>query len=112
MGQVKGKGKASDPTPEVLGAGGGNLHPPPGKMAAGGPGGGGDPDEQGEGSGRKPDESRKGSRDERPAPQPEGEYDTEHHKEFNLFLRVMANALRQRTRGPAEPPALFRNDKH
>jgi len=29
MGQVKGKGKASDPTPEASAAGGGNPPPPP-----------------------------------------------------------------------------------
>ena len=29
MGQVKGKGKVSDPTPEASGAGGGNPPPPP-----------------------------------------------------------------------------------
>jgi len=71
MGQVKGKGKASDPTPEASGAGGGNPPPPPQRKAAGAPGGGarGDSDDEGEGSERKPDESRKGRRDERPAPQ-------------------------------------------
>jgi len=73
MGQVKGKGKVSDPTPEASGAGGGKP-PPPRHGAAGAPGGGGGggPDDEGEGSGRKPDENRKGRRDERPAPQPEG----------------------------------------
>jgi len=66
MGQVKGKGKVSDPTPEVSGAGGGRPPPAPRQGATGarGGGGGGDPDDEGEGSGRKPDESRKGRRDE------------------------------------------------
>jgi len=115
LGQVKGKGKVSDPTPEASGAGGGRPPPPPRHGAAGAPGGGrgGDPDDEGEGSGRKPDECRKGRRDERPAPQPEDEdYDVENDEQFNLFSRVMANALGQRTRVPAEPPAMFRNEKH
>jgi len=73
MGQVKGKGKVSDPTPEASGVGGGRPPPPPRHGATGGPwrGGGGDSDDEGEGCGRKPDESRKGRHDERPAPQPE-----------------------------------------
>jgi len=114
MRQVKGKGKASDPTPEASGAGGGRP-PPPRHGAAGAPGGrgGGDPDDEGEGSGRKPDENRKGRRGERPAPQPEeDDYDVENNTQFNLFSRVMDNALGQRTRVPAEPPAMFRNEKH
>jgi len=109
MGQVKGKGKVSDPTPEASGAGGGPP-PPPRHGAAGAPGGGGggDPADDGEGSGRKPDERRKGRRDERPAPQPEeNDYGAENDEQFNLFSRVMANALGQRTRVPAEPPAMF-----
>ena len=115
LGQVKGKGKVSDPTPEASGAGGGRPPPPPRQGAAGAPSGGrgGDPDDEGEGSGRKPDEGRKGRRDERPAPQPEEEdYDVENDEQLNLFSRVRVNALGQRTRVPAEPPALFRNEKH
>jgi len=115
MGQVKGKGKVSDPTTEASAAGEGRPPPPPRHGATGAPGGGGggDPDDEGEGSGRKPDESRKGRRDKRPAPQPEEEdYDTENHDQFNQFSRVMTNALGQRTRVPAEPPAMFRNEKH
>jgi len=114
MGQVKGEGKVSDLTPEVSGAGGGRPPPPPRHGATGalGGGGGGDPDDEGEGSRRKPDESRKGRRDERPAPQPEeNDYDAENDEQFNLFSRVMANALGQGTRVPAEPPAMFRNEK-
>jgi len=66
-----------------------------------------------EGSGRKPDENRKGRRDERPAPQPEEEdYAAENEEQINLFSRVMANALGQRTRVPVEPPAMFRTEKH
>jgi len=66
MGQVKGKGKVSDPTPEVSGAGGARPPPAPRHGATGalGGGGGGDPDDEGAGSGRKPDESRKRRRDE------------------------------------------------
>jgi len=115
MGQVKGKGKVSDPTPEASRAGGGRPPPPPRHGAAGAPdgGGGGDPDDDGEGSGRKPDERRKGRRDERRAPQPEeAGYDAENDEQFNLFSRVMVNALGQRTRVPAEPSAMFRNEKH
>jgi len=41
MGQVKGKGKGSDPTPEASGAGGGKP-PPQRRGAAGAPGGGGE----------------------------------------------------------------------
>jgi len=114
MGQVKGKGKVSDPTSEASGAGGGRP-PPPRHGAAGSPRGGwgGDPEDDEEGSGRKPDENRKGRRDERPAPQPEEEdYDAENDEQINLFSRVMANALGQRTRVPAEPPAMFRTEKH
>jgi len=111
MGQVKGKGKVSDPTPEASGAGGGRT-PPPRDGAAEATGGGEDPDNEGEGSGRKPAESRKGRRDERPAPQPEEEYEAEEDKQFNLFSRVMANGWGQRTRVPAEAPPLFRNEKH
>jgi len=114
MGQVKGKGKVSDPTPEASGAGGAKP-PPPRHGVAGVPGGGGggDHDDEGEGSGRNPDERRKGRRDERQAPQPEeNDYDAENDKQFNLFSRVMANALGQRTRVPTEPPAMFRNEKH
>ena len=115
MGQVKGKGKVSDPTPEASWAGGGRAPPPPRHGAAAAPGGsgGGDPDDDEEESGRKPDESRKGRRDERPAPQPEeDDYDAENDEQFNLFSRVMANTLGQRTRVPAEPSAVFRNKKH
>jgi len=115
MGQVKGKGKVSDTTPEASWAGGGRPPPPLRHGAAGAPGGGrgGDPDDDGEGTGRKPDQRRKGRGDERPAPQPEEDgYDAENDEQFNLFSRVMANALGQRTRVPAEPPAMFRNEKH
>jgi len=41
LGRVKGKGKVSDPTPEVSGAGGGRP-PPPRHGAAGAPAGGGE----------------------------------------------------------------------
>jgi len=70
LGQVKGKGKVSDPTPEASGAGGGRPAPPPRRRGAGAPGsgGGGDSDDEGEGRGRKPDQGRKGRRDKRPAP--------------------------------------------
>jgi len=114
LGQVKGKGKVSDPTPEALGAGGGRL-PPPRHGATGAPGGGGGgaPDDEGEGCGTKPDENRTERWDKRPAPQPEEDnYDVEKDEQFNLFSRVMANALGQRSRMPAEPPAMFRNEKH
>jgi len=86
MGQVKGKGKVSDPPPEASGPRGGNPPLPPGKRVAGAPGGGGggDPHDEGERSVSKPDESRKGRRGERPAPQPEDEYDAEDDEEFNL----------------------------
>jgi len=62
MGQVKGKGKAFDPTPKASGVGGRRPPPPPrhGATEAPGGGGGGDPDDDGEGSGRKQDERRKG----------------------------------------------------
>jgi len=74
MGQVKGKGKVSDPTPEASGAGGGRTPAPQhGATGAAGGGGGGDPDDEGEGSGRKPDKSRKARRHESPTPQPEEE---------------------------------------
>jgi len=68
LGQVKGKRKVSDPTPEASGEGGGRP-PPPRRGPAGASGGGGDPDDEGEGSGRKPDESRKGrwTRDQLPS---------------------------------------------
>ena len=115
LGQAKGKRKVSDPTPEASGAGGGRPPPPSRHGAAGAPGGGGggDPADEGEGSGRKPDERRKGRRDERPAPQPqEADYDVENDEHFNLFSRVMRNVLGQRTQVPAEPPAMFRNEKH
>jgi len=114
MGQVKGKGKVSDPTPEAAGAGAGNLAPPPRRRAAGAPrrGGGGDSDDEGEGSGRTPDESRKGRRDERPAHQLKGDYDAENDELFIVFFPVMANALGQGTRVPVEPPALFKKEKH
>ena len=113
MGEAKGKDKAADPTPNASGAGGGNPPPPPRRRGApGAPGGGGDPDDDGEGSGRRPDESRKGIEDERPEPQPEDDYDAKNDEQFNLFARVMANAFGQRTRVPAEPPALFKNKKY
>jgi len=113
MGQVTGKGKVSDPTPEGSGAGGGRP-PPPQHGEAGAPGGGGDPDDEGEGSGRKPEENRKGRQAERPAPHPEeDDYNLENDEQFNLFSRVMANALGQRTRVPRNPlPCLgMRNTK-
>jgi len=114
MEQIKGKGKASEPTPEEAGAGGGNPPPLRRRRAAGAPGGDGegDSDDEGEGYGRKPDESKKGRRDERPAPQPENNNDAEDKQQFNLFSRVMANALGQRTRVPGAPPAMCRNEKH
>jgi len=43
MGQVKGKGKVSDASPEVSGGGGGNPPPPLRQRATGGPVGGGTP---------------------------------------------------------------------
>ena len=109
MGQVKGKGKMSDPTPEASGAGGGNPAPPRQRKAAGAPGGGaaGDSDDDGEESEWMPEESRKGRRDERPAPQQEDDYDGGNDEQFNLFSQVMANTLGQLTRVPVEPPALF-----
>jgi len=87
MGQVKGNGKVSDPTPEASGAGGGSPPPPPRHGVTGAPGGGvgGVPDAEGEGSGRKPDQSRKRRWDKRPAPQPEDDYDAENDEQFNLF---------------------------
>ena len=114
MGQVKGKGKLSDPTPEASGAGGGRPPAPRhGAAGAAGGGGGGDQDDDREGSGTKPDERRKGRWGKRPAPRPEeNDYDAENDEQFNLFSQVMANALGQRTRVPAEPPAMFRNKKH
>jgi len=110
VGHGKGKGKVSVPTPEVSGAGGGRPPRRP-RGAAGAPGGGGDSNDKGEGSGRKPDESRKGRWDGRPAPQPEEDhYEAENDEQFNLFSKVMADALGQRTRVPADPPAMFRNE--
>jgi len=107
------KGKTSDLTREALGAGGRNRPSPPRGRAAGDPGGGGDPDHKGEVSGRKPEGRRKGSRDERRAPQlEEDDNDTENDEQLNLFSRVMANALGQETRVRAEPPAMFRNENH
>jgi len=112
MGQVKGKGRVSDLRPVASGAGGGRP-PPPRHGAVGAPGGGGDTDDDGEGSGRKPDESWNARRGESLAPQPEeDDYDAENEEQFNLFSPGMANALGQRTRVPAEPPALLRNEKH
>jgi len=115
MGQVKGKGKVSDPTPEASAACKGRPPPPPRHGAAGAPGGGGreDPHDEGEGSGMKPEESRQRRQGERPAPQPEeGDYDAENDEHFNMISRVIANALRQQTRVLAEPLAMFRNKKH
>jgi len=59
LGQVKRKGKVSDPAPEALGAGRGRPPPRLQHRAAGAPRGGeeGDPDDEREGSGRKPDEN-------------------------------------------------------
>jgi len=88
IGQVKGNGKVSDPTPEASGAGGGRPPPPPRHRATGAPGGGvgGVPDAEGEGSGRKPDQRRKRRWDKRPAPRPEeDDYDAENDEQFNLF---------------------------
>ena len=111
---MKGKGQASDPTPEASGAGGGNPLPPPRRIAAGAPGGGGDPNDEGEESGREPDEKWRGRPNERPAPQPEDHYDAppENDEHLNLCSRVRANALGQDTRVLAEPPAQFKNEKH
>ena len=106
MWQVKGKGKVSDPTSKVSGAGGGKP-PPPRHGAAGAPsgGGGGDPDDEGEGSGRKPDESRKGRRDERRAPQPEdNNYDAENDEQFNLFLTGHGQRLGTTDTSPSGTP--------
>jgi len=52
-----------------------------------------------------------GTRDPHPLLE-EDEYDAENDEQFNLFAWVIANALRQRTRVPAEPPAMFRHEKH
>jgi len=95
MGQVKGKGKGLALTPEASGAGGRNPQPPPRRGVAGARGGGGDPDDDRDSSGRRPDESRKGTLDERPVPQPEDDYDAENDQQFNLFSRGMANAVGQ-----------------
>jgi len=111
MGEVKGKCKVSNPTPEASGAGRGRP-PPLRRGAVGAPEGGGDPDDEDEGGKRKPDDGRKGRRGKRPAPQPEDCYDAENEEQFNLFFRVMANALGQQTFVPAEPLALFKNEKH
>jgi len=67
MGEVKGKGKVSNPTPEASGAGRGRP-PPPRHGAVGAPGGGGDPDDEDERGKRKPDDGTKGRRDKIPAP--------------------------------------------
>jgi len=80
MGQVKGKGKASDATPEASETGGTDPRPPRRAGVAGAPGGEGDPDVHGEGSGRKPDERRKGRGNEGPTPQPEDDYDAENNE--------------------------------
>jgi len=50
--------------------------------------------------------------DERPVAQLEDNYDAENDKQLNVFSRVLADSLGPRTRVPAEPPALFRNEKH
>jgi len=113
MGQVKGRGKGSDLTPEASGAEARIPAPQLTRRAAVAPGGGGDPDDdEGGGTGKKPDESRKGRRDERPAPQPESDCDAEEDAQFNRFCRAITNALGQGTRVQAEPPALFQNEKH
>jgi len=92
MGQLKGKRKASDLTPEVSPAGVGNPPLQPSRWAAGASGGGGDPDEKGKGSGRTPEEYQNGRQDERPAPQPENE-DEDEGKQFALISHIMANAM-------------------
>jgi len=57
-------------------------------------------------------QTRVGKEDGMRDPQPEEDnYDAENDEQFILFSRVRANTLGQRTRLPAEPPALFRNDK-
>ena len=104
MERVKGKGKASDLTPEALGAGGGNPRPPGRRRATRGSRRRRRPDDEEEGSGQKPDESRKGKRDERPTPQGEGDYEAANDEQFKILSRAMTNALGQRTRVPAEPP--------
>jgi len=50
--------------------------------------------------------------DERPVAQLEDNYDAENDEQLNLFSRVMADSLGPHTRVPAEPRALFRNEKH
>jgi len=56
-------------------------------------------------------EKRKG--DEGPPPQPAGDdYDFKNDEQVYQLSGVMANTLGQRTRVPAEPPAMFWNEKH
>jgi len=59
MGQVKGKGNGSDPTPQASGAGSRNTSPPPRQRAAGTPGEVGNLADKGEGSGRRPERAGK-----------------------------------------------------
>jgi len=110
LGQVKGKEKASDLTPEASEEGGGSTLPPRGRRVARAPGWGGDPDDEGEGSGRKPGESKKGRRDKRPAPQPEADDDAADKEQLATLSRIMTDAMGGRTRVPAERAALFRNE--
>lgn len=111
MAQVKGKGKASEPTLEASWAGGGNPTPPPRQGAAEAPGGG-DPDDEPEGSGRKPDENRKRRWNERCIPQPEADYDAYDDAPFATQSRIMTEARGQETKVAAEPAALFKNERH
>jgi len=74
--------------------------------------GGRDPDDQGERSGMKPDETRKGRWEQRQAPQPVANQDSNNYEQLVQLSRIMVNAMGRRTRVPVEPPALFKNEKH
>jgi hypothetical protein len=117
MGQVKGKGKQSEPTPETTAAGngGGGKKPPQNTAAAGAPGGGDD-------DGDDDDAAGKGRRDERPAkptgppqgkksnPEPVDTDDDE--ADLRKFSQIMSRALGETARRPADPPAEFTHAKH
>ena len=112
MGQVKGNGKASDPTPEALGAGGGKPPPRPRRTAAGAPGGGGDAmtKEKGLDGSQTREGKEHGKRDLHPSQKTNMTPSMTHS--LICFLESGQTLWDDVRESQPKPPPRFKNEKH